>query len=113
MRKRQTIRLKAKQACTLYLAQLIQHKQQFHHESKQTINIMAQVIDSGQSWLCNIPDGGVGETHITVTMIGEQGLNAVCTGAARAGQVIDDLQNAYAVTLPGSFSGLNATFRKR
>ncbi len=74
---------------------------------------MANVVDGINNWPCTL-DGVVTETTITVTMDGDHGLNAVCSGAARNGTV-QHAGIAYDVRLPGSFEGgtLIVTFRRR
>jgi hypothetical protein len=73
---------------------------------------MANVVDGATNWPCH--SVRISDTNITVTMAGNNGLNAVCAGAARPGSVQNDDGNAYAVRLPGSFQGgtLDVTFRR-
>lgn len=70
---------------------------------------MDQVIDGGQAWPGNVL--GITAEQIQVQMLGNNGLNAVCSGPARQGQV-DQNGNLYAVSLPGAFEGMNVTFRR-
>ncbi len=70
---------------------------------------MEEVIDGANRWPCNIL--GITPEQVQVQMLGENGLNAVCSGPARHGQV-DQSGNLYAVSLPGAFEGMNVTFRR-
>lgn len=70
---------------------------------------MEEVIDGANRWPCHIL--GITPNNIQVQMLGDNGLNAVCSGPARGGQV-DQAGNLYAVTLPGTFEGMNVTFRR-
>jgi len=70
---------------------------------------MDQVIDGGHAWPCNVL--GITAEQIEVQMLGNNGLNAVCTGPVRAGQV-DQGGRLYTVILPGAFEEMNVTFRR-
>ncbi len=72
---------------------------------------MANVVDGNTNWPCTL--NGITAANITVTMAGNNGLNAVCTGPARKGTVQDG-GNAYPVRLPGNFQGgtLIVTFNR-
>lgn len=70
---------------------------------------MDQVIDDAQAWPCTV--SGITDSQVTVQMAGNNGLNAVCTGPSRVGQV-DCAGNLYPVNLPGAFEGMIVTFRR-
>lgn len=60
---------------------------------------MAYVQDGGNQWPATVER--VGGAHVVVRMAGANGFNGVTSGPARNGQVIDNQQNAYSVSLPG------------
>jgi hypothetical protein len=73
---------------------------------------MANVVDGARNWPCML--NGVTDSAITVTIAGDNGLNAVCAGVARNGGVQDDGRE-YNVKLPGSFQAGTriVTFKRR
>jgi|GEM_PF-6008232 hypothetical protein len=72
---------------------------------------MGNVVDAQNNWPCQ--NVNINPQTVTVTMPGDQGLNAVCTGQARNGQV-QFQGNGYNVRLPGSFQAGSriVTFRR-
>lgn len=70
------------------------------------------VVDGQNQWNYQPNSQQVTDTNISVTMSTNNGLNAVASGPTRQGSVVADAQQ-YPVTLPGSFSGMLVTFRRR
>ncbi|GEO37664.1 hypothetical protein GGE65_000884 [Skermanella aerolata] len=68
------------------------------------------VVDGSTHWPYNSSSLQVTPTNVSCTMSDNAGLNAVASGATRPGQVVAG-NTTYAVTLPGSFSGMTVTFR--
>jgi hypothetical protein len=72
---------------------------------------MGNVVDGPNNWPCN--NVQINQQSVIVTMAGDNGLEAVCTGQARDGRV-QFQGNAYDVTLPGNFeaNSRRVTFRR-
>lgn len=72
---------------------------------------MNEIIDAAQHWPMQNPR--VAQQQIRVTMTGQNGLNAVCSGQDRIGQAVVN-GNAYSIKLPGlQGGGLDAEFTRQ